>query len=38
MKPAAFIMTRRMLLDLKERAEMLRQQRVQHAGSTRAVA
>ena len=38
MKPAAFIMTRRMLLGLKERAETLRHERVQHDGSERAVA
>jgi hypothetical protein len=38
MKPAAFIMTRRMLLGLKERAEALRRERVEHGGSGRAVA
>jgi hypothetical protein len=38
MKPAAFIMTRRMLLGLKARAEMLRQERAEHGGSARAVA
>lgn len=38
MKPAAFIMTRRMLLGLKERAETLRRERLQHGGSARAVA
>jgi hypothetical protein len=38
MKPAAFIMTRRMLLGLKERAETLRHERVRHDGSERAVA
>lgn len=38
MKPAAYIMTRRMLLGLKERAETLRRERERHGGSGRAVA
>jgi hypothetical protein len=38
MKPAAFIMTRRMLLGLKARAEALQRQRVQGGPSARAVA
>jgi hypothetical protein len=38
MKPAAFIMTRRMLLGLKERAETLRHERLQHSMSQRDVA
>jgi hypothetical protein len=38
MKPAAFIMTRRMLLGLKGRAEGLRRQRVEGGASARAVA
>ena len=37
-KPAAFIMTRRMLLGLKQRAEMLRRERLQQDVSARAVA
>lgn len=38
MKPAACIMTRRMLLGLKARAETLRRERERHGGSGRAVA
>jgi hypothetical protein len=38
MKPAAFIMTRRMLLGVKARAEALRRQRVEGGPSARAVA
>ena len=38
MKPAAFVMTRRMLLGLKLSAEMLQREPMQHGLSTRAVA
>jgi hypothetical protein len=33
MKPAAFIMTRRMLIGLKDRAEALKRERMEEAGS-----
>jgi hypothetical protein len=38
LKPAAFIMTRRMLLGLKQRAETLRHERLQHGISERVAA
>jgi hypothetical protein len=38
MEPASFIMTRRMLLGLKQRAELLRAQRAARPGCDRQVA